>query len=119
MAISADRQISVARLSHALCLTIELAKRSAAEFLMNEKNLKNKKNSLPAQCRELMKVGDRVRILNYDGQRGEIVEFRGPLGPNGALIYRVVVRSKPRRTFIELREDQLELIHESDPSEPP
>jgi hypothetical protein len=58
----------------------------------------------------LLKVGDRVRIRNYGGQQGEIVEFRGPLGPGGARIYRVLVRRKPKRDYIELREDQLELI---------
>jgi len=60
--------------------------------------------------RNLMNIGDRVRILNYGGQQGRIVEFRGPLGPGGARIYRVLVRSKPKRSYIELREDQLELI---------
>lgn len=60
--------------------------------------------------RDLMKVGDRVRIRNYGGQEGQIVEYRGPLGPGGVRIYRILVRSKPKRHYIELREDQFELI---------
>ncbi len=59
---------------------------------------------------ELMKVGDCVRIRGYGGQLGWIVEFRGPLGPDGARIYRVMVPKKPKRSYIEVREDQLELI---------
>jgi hypothetical protein len=58
----------------------------------------------------LLKIGDRVRIRHYGGQCGRIVEYRGPLGPGGARIYRVMVRTKPTKTYIELREDQLELI---------
>ena len=58
----------------------------------------------------LLKLGDLVRILHYGGQKGRIVEFRGPLGPGGARIYRVRIRQKPSPTYIELREDQLELI---------
>jgi hypothetical protein len=57
---------------------------------------------------DLLKVGARVRILHYGGQTGRIVEFRGPLGPSGARIYRVRVRRQPSPTYIELREDQLE-----------
>ena len=58
----------------------------------------------------LLKLGDLVRIQHYGGQKGRIVEFRGELGPAGARIYRVRVRRKPTSTFIELREDQLELV---------
>jgi len=59
---------------------------------------------------DLLKIGDRVRILHYGGQKGRIVEFRGLLGPGGARIYRVRIQRKPSPTFIELREDQLEPI---------
>jgi hypothetical protein len=51
-------------------------------------------------------VGDRVQIL-HSIWRGRIVEFRGPLGPGGMLIYRVRIAGKPRPTYIEVREDQL------------
>jgi hypothetical protein len=42
--------------------------------------------------------------------RGRVIELRGPLGPGGAMIYRVLVRRKPKPTPIEVREDQLEKI---------
>jgi hypothetical protein len=57
----------------------------------------------------LFRVGDRVRIRRSGGLRGRIVEWRGPLGPKGEQIYRVMVRCKPRPSYIEVREDQLEL----------
>jgi hypothetical protein len=59
---------------------------------------------------QLFQVGDRVRILRSDDWRGRIVEFRGPLGPGGTLIYRVRIPHKPKPIFIELREDQLAAI---------
>ncbi|HEY7308593.1 MAG TPA: hypothetical protein VH643_04430 [Gemmataceae bacterium] len=55
-------------------------------------------------------VGDRVKILYSDNWRGRIVEFRGPLGPGGMLIYRVRVPHKPKPIYIELPEDQLVAI---------
>ncbi len=64
----------------------------------------------PANIHDLMQVGDRVRIRHYGGQQGRIVEYRGALGPNGAHIYRVVVGRRPERSYIEVRQDQLELI---------
>ncbi len=54
-------------------------------------------------------LGDRVKIRLSGGLRGRIVELRGPLGPGGVQIYRVLVRRKPQPKYIELREDQLEL----------
>ena len=68
----------------------------------------NQKNPLQNQ----MKVGDRVEILNSGYPIGRIVELRGPLGPNGTLIYRVRIGGKKTRkpTFIELREDQLQVL---------
>ncbi len=59
---------------------------------------------------DLLKLGDKVRILGSVGLQGRIVELRGPLGPGGVQIYRVRVRRKPKPTYIELREDQLEPI---------
>ncbi len=57
----------------------------------------------------LFNFGDRVKIHLSGGIRGRIVELRGPLGPGGVHIYRVLVRRKPEPTYIELREDQLQL----------
>jgi hypothetical protein len=56
---------------------------------------------------EPFKLGDWVKIRYLEFPRGRIVELRGPLGPGGALIYRVRVRGRPRPMDIEVREDQL------------
>ncbi len=57
-----------------------------------------------------LKLGDLVKIRHSGWRQGRIVEARGPLGPNGSQIYRVLVRRKPRPAYIELREDQLDAI---------
>ena len=57
-----------------------------------------------------LKLGDKVGILRSEGLRGRIVEVGGPLGPDGAEIFRVRVRRKPRPHDIEVRADQLEVI---------
>jgi hypothetical protein len=57
-----------------------------------------------------LKNGTLVKIRNSGYRQGKIVEFRGLLGPGGAPIYRVLVRGKPNPAYIEVREDQLELI---------
>jgi hypothetical protein len=57
-----------------------------------------------------LKLGDLVKIRHSGFRRGRIVELRGPLGPNGAQIYRVIVRRKPTPAYIEVREDQLVAI---------
>ena len=73
-----------------------------------KKNLRSSKTSkMPAST---LNLGDLVEIRDSGGMRGQIVEFRGPLGPAGANIYRIRVRRKPKSTFIELREDQLEPV---------
>jgi len=54
------------------------------------------------------KRGDRVKILHTAGIYGRVVEFRGPLGPNGVQVYRVLLRKKPKPSYVEVREDQLE-----------
>ncbi len=59
---------------------------------------------------EHLPMGSLVKIRNSGLRRGRIVEFRGPLGPGGARIYRVRVRRKPTPAYAEFREDQLELI---------
>ena len=55
-------------------------------------------------------LGDRVKIRLSGGMKGRIVEWRGPLGPGGAQIYRVQYRRKPRPAYVEVREDQLEIM---------
>jgi hypothetical protein len=64
----------------------------------------------PMEVGRMLQIGARVKIPNLGGQIGKIVEFRGGLGPKGARIYRVLLRRKPRRDYIELRDDQLELV---------
>ncbi len=54
-------------------------------------------------------IGDRVKIKYHDGI-ARVVEYRGPLGPGGALIYRVRVGKRPTAAYIELRSDQLQLV---------
>jgi hypothetical protein len=63
------------------------------------------KTGIPA-----LKLGDLVKIRHSGFRRGRIVELRGPLGPNGAQIYRVIIRRKPTPAYIEVREDQLVAI---------
>jgi hypothetical protein len=59
-----------------------------------------------------LKDGTVVKILNSGFNRAVVAEYRGPLGPKGARIYRVLVQMKPRRMYIEVREDQLEVLRE-------
>ena len=60
---------------------------------------------------EPLKEGTVVKILNSGYHRAEIVEYRGPLGPKGARVYGVVAVKKPR-LYLEVREDQLEVLSE-------
>lgn len=64
-------------------------------------------NRSPAEVSITYKVGDRVRIKHSGFGVGRIVEERGPLGPGGVPIYRVLVQVKPAPISIEVREDQL------------
>ncbi len=57
---------------------------------------------------EPLAIGTIVRIRNSGYGRAQIIEFRGPLGPNGARVYRLQVRKKPHAAYIEVVEDQLE-----------
>jgi hypothetical protein len=62
---------------------------------------------------ENIKPGDRVRIIfpgSFTERTGRIVELRGPHGPGGMQVYRILLRKKPKRVYIEVREDQLEMI---------
>jgi hypothetical protein len=58
---------------------------------------------------EPLKTGTVVRILNSGYPRAVVAEDLGLLGPKSARIYRVLVQKKPR-TYIEVREDQLEVL---------
>jgi hypothetical protein len=62
---------------------------------------------------EPLKEGVIVKILNSGYGRARIAEYRGPLGPNGARVYRVLVQKKPRRAYIEVLEDQLEVLDDA------
>jgi hypothetical protein len=62
---------------------------------------------------EPSKDGTVVRILNSGYRRAKIAEYRGPLGPNGARVYRVLVERKPRLVYIEVLEDQLEVLDDA------
>ncbi len=60
-------------------------------------------------------LGDRVKIHHSRGTRARIVEVRGPIGPAGAQVYRIMVVRKspgtrPIRTAFDVMEDQIELI---------
>jgi hypothetical protein len=52
----------------------------------------------------------RIRLSGY--HRAKVAEFLGPLGPKGARVYRVLVQRKPRRVYIEVLEEQLEVLDE-------
>ncbi|HEV3383547.1 MAG TPA: hypothetical protein VG097_01965 [Gemmata sp.] len=61
------------------------------------------------------KLGDRVKLINST-LYGRIVELRGPLAPNRVQVYSVLLKKKPflkRKpdpSYVEVREDQLELL---------
>ena len=58
---------------------------------------------------EPLKEGTVVRIRDSGFHRAWIVENRGPLGPKGARVYRVLVLKKPRM-YVEVLEEQLEVL---------
>ena len=62
---------------------------------------------------EPLKDGTVVKILNSGYHRAVIAEYRGPLGPKGARVYRVLVQRKPRPVYIEVLEDQLEVMSDA------
>lgn len=59
---------------------------------------------------EPLKDGTNVRILNAGYHRARIAEVLGPLGPKGARVHRILVQKKPRPMYIEVLEDQLEVL---------
>ncbi len=58
---------------------------------------------------EPLPIGTIVRIRDSGYGRARIVEFRGPLGPKGARVYRVQVSKKPA-AYTEVLEEQLEVV---------
>jgi hypothetical protein len=72
---------------------------------------------MPTQAgAEPLKDGTVVKICDSGYHRAVVAEYRGPLGPKGARVYRVLVQKKPRRMYIEILEDQLEVLAEVDGS---
>lgn len=61
--------------------------------------------SRTAKATPVFSIGDRVEIINFG--RGRITELRGPLGPGGAQVYRVIYRRKPKAGYIEVLGSQL------------
>ena len=59
---------------------------------------------------EPLKAGTVVRIRDSGYHRAKVAECLGPLGPKGARVYRVLVQRKPRRVYIEVLEEQLEVL---------
>jgi hypothetical protein len=79
---------------------------------MEDRSMSEKEQNKPAPR---FNLGDRVKVHHFRGTRTRIVELRGPLGPGGVQVYRIAVTRKvagtrPIRTYIEVMEDQLELI---------
>jgi len=69
------------------------------------------RNMTTQKLSEPLQVGTVVKIRNSGYRRARVAEYRGPLGPKGARIYRVLVQNKPRRVYIEVREDQLAVLN--------
>lgn len=67
---------------------------------------------MPTQIVEPLRIGTNVKILNSGYGRAKVAEYRGTLGPKRARVYRVLVQKKPRRVYIEVREDQLEVLND-------
>jgi hypothetical protein len=53
--------------------------------------------------------GTRVRLRDSTYGVARIAEYRGPLGPKGARVYRVELRRRPP-LYTEVLEEQLELV---------
>lgn len=62
---------------------------------------------------EPLKAGTVVKIIYSGYHRAWVAEYRGPFGPKGVPIYRILVLKKPR-TYIEVREDQLEALENAE-----
>jgi len=57
-----------------------------------------------------LQIGTTVKIRNSGYGPARIVEYRGAIGPQGAKVYRLRVRKKPKPAYIEVLEDQIETI---------
>jgi hypothetical protein len=66
-----------------------------------------KTTSKKAKPTATFNVGDEVEILYFG--HGKVVELRGPLGPNGAQVYRVRYRTWPTAGYMEVLGDQIRL----------
>jgi hypothetical protein len=64
-----------------------------------------KKQAVPA-----FKLGDYVRLRYSSYPPARIVELRGPLAPGGVQVYRVCIRETRPPTYIEVSEDQMDLV---------
>jgi hypothetical protein len=62
------------------------------------------------QAAPAFKLGDYVRIRYSRFPPARVVELRGPLAPGGVQVYRVRIRETRPPTYIEVREDQMELV---------
>lgn len=65
------------------------------------------------------RLGDRVQIRNFEGMRGRIIEFLGPLGGQGRPVYGVELHY-PDHTgyFVARRDDLVYLDDGNDPDHP-
>ena len=63
----------------------------------------------PQDQTEPLAINTRVKIRNSGFGHGRIVEYRGPLGPKGARVYRVMLRRRPP-SYTEVLEEQLEVL---------
>jgi len=64
---------------------------------------------------EPLKEGTYVKILRSNYHCVQVAEYRGPLGPKGARVYRLLVdlvERKPRPVYIKVLEEQLEVLPE-------
>lgn len=57
---------------------------------------------------ERFQLGALVSIRNSGFRQAQIVELRGPLGPQGAFVYRVRAGNPSQPVYLEVVEDQLE-----------
>jgi hypothetical protein len=75
-----------------------------------EKSMPTRKPKTQTRATPKLQLGETVKVRHHEHLLGRIVELRGPLGPGGAYVYRVVFGRKPLRRSIELREDQLIVV---------
>jgi hypothetical protein len=54
------------------------------------------------------RIGDRVTLKTQSGRVGKVVAYRGQFGTRGDRIYRVLVRRKPRPSYVEVLESQMD-----------